>query len=409
MEYITIMSIYFIVPPAVMVASEQKNFILSKKLFHIKKDPYMNVKALILFTLFFANIALSSEEKNNLKTICNSLSLRKKIGQFFIATVLPKNNTNMKINIKKGYPSTPKNAKELIKNCHIGGIIFLGKSDIEEQIELTQKFQELTNIPLFICQDLEPGRVMKSRLSNTTQYPCSQEISQKEDNEIFEIGKSIGKLCNRLGVNVNFAPVVDVNTNLNNQVIGDRSFGTTPDIVTHCAILFMQGLQSQNIISCAKHFPGHGDTIVDSHHDLPIILHNQKRLETIELAPFAQMIKNGIDMIMIGHLLVPALDDSETPTSLSKIIVTDLLRDKFNFDGLIVTDALEMGAIVKHYDPAQAALLALLAGNDLLICCHNIPGAIEIILQAIENNIITEQEIDEHVMRILRAKQIKDQ
>jgi beta-glucosidase-like glycosyl hydrolase len=199
--------------------------------------------------------------------------------------------------------------------------------------------------------------------------------------------------------------VADVNNNPKNPVINDRSFGDNPELVAKHAIAFARGLRDMNIIACAKHFPGHGDTNVDSHYDLPLISHDKERLHAIELAPFKELIAADIPAIMIAHLEIPALESEDNiSSSLSKKIVTDLLRKELGFDGLIITDALDMGGISNQYTNGNAELQALIAGNDILLCPVDVPMAVCAIKKALADQRITEKEIDVHVEKILEIK-----
>ena len=257
-----------------------------------------------------------------------------------------------------------------------------------------------------IGQDLEPGRVGISRLPQMECFFDNQTLGERDEiNMTYSTASAIGKYCKTLGVHINFAPVADVNNNPNNPVINDRSFGDDPELVAQHAIAFAQGLENAGIIACAKHFPGHGDTNVDSHYDLPLILHEAKRLHAIELHPFKELIKNNISAIMVGHLEVPAFEDTQkTPSTVSKKIVTDLLQKELGFKGLIITDGLDMQGITNNYKNGQAELQALLAGNDILLSPVDVPAAVVAIKQAIADQRITEQEIDVHVKKIMDIK-----
>ena len=339
-------------------------------------------------------------------TTIQDLTLDEKIGQLFMVTAVADEEIAQETIAKKTYRVDKEYIEELIQNYHIGGIIFLGKSDYKKQKDRTIDFQNLSSIPLLIGQDLEPGRIGAARFAELINFPSNKAMGLM-DNETFtlEIGKAIGGLGKVLGVDIIFAPVADVNNNPDNPVINDRSFGANPALVAKHSIAFAQGLNSMNVIACAKHFPGHGDTNIDSHYDLPIIRHDKKRLNTIELYPFKDLIAQNIPAIMIAHLSVPALDDQNNlPSSLSKKIVTDLLRNELGFNGLIITDGLDMESITKNYSDGNAELQALLAGNDILLCSTNVPAAINAIKQAVTNNIITEKEIDAHVAKILEIK-----
>ncbi len=336
----------------------------------------------------------------------NQLTLDQKIGQLFMVAAVADEEIAKDFLSKKSYRMDKEYIEQLITQYHIGGIIYLGKSDTKKQIERTQYFQNISAIPLLVGQDLEPGRVGVSRLQTMQKFHNNQKLGQiNSEEETYQTALEIGKFCKQLGVHINFAPVADVNNNPNNPVINDRSFGDDPELVTQHAIAFAQGLRDAGIIACAKHFPGHGDTNVDSHFDLPLIPHNKKRLHAIELAPFKQLIANNIPAIMIGHLEVPAFEEQiKLPSSLSKKIVTDLLRKELGFEGLIITDGLDMGGITHYYSDGQAELHALLAGNDILLSPVDVPAAVAAIKKALSENRISEQEINTHVEKILHIK-----
>lgn len=363
----------------------------------------MNVRSFFILYSYFSIFTFTfCHAKFNIK----DLTLDQKIGQLFMVAAVSDEDIAMDTIEKKPYRMDKEYIEELIATYHIGGIIFLGKSDYQKQINRTHHFQSLSAIPLLIGQDLEPGRVGASRLPQECNFPCNKTLGTHNSVEhTYQTALHIGELCRELGVHINFAPVADVNNNPNNPVINDRSFGDNPELVTQHAIAFTQGLHDTSIIACAKHFPGHGDTNVDSHYDLPLISHDKKRLHAIELAPFKQLIAAGIPAIMIAHLAVSAFEDQHNlPSSLSKKIVTDLLRNKLNFEGLIITDGLDMGGVTKNYANGQAELQALLAGNDILLCPFDVPAGVAAIKQAIVDGRITEQEIDGHVEKILKIK-----
>jgi len=334
------------------------------------------------------------------------LTLDEKIGQLFMVAAVVDEEIAHQCIQRKSYRLDKEYIEQLIKEYHIGGIIYLGKSDIKKQIARTQYFQSISTIPLLIGQDLEPGRVGKALLDIMDVFPSNKTFGERNDLEhTYKAAFAIGKLCKMLGVDINFAPVADVNNNPNNPVINDRSFGDDPELVTQHTIAFAQGLHDAGIIACAKHFPGHGDTNVDSHYALPIIAHDKKRLHAIELYPFKKLIANNIPAIMIAHLEVPAFENQkQLPSSLSKAIVTDLLQKELGFSGLIITDGLDMRGVTHYYSDGQAELQALLAGNDILLSPVNVPAAVTAIKQALADNLITEQEIDTHVTKILEVK-----
>lgn len=360
----------------------------------------MNIRSFLLLVLFFhTSTFLATFDINN-------LTLDEKIGQLFMVAAVSDEEIAKDIMEKKPYRLDKEYIEELIAQYHIGGIIFLGKSDYQKQIIRTQHFQNLSIIPLLIGQDLEPGRIGGARFSELAHFPNNKALGAMNNTEYtHNIGKAIGGLARTVGVHIVFAPVADVNNNPDNPVINDRSFGDNPELVAKHAIAFAQGLQSMGIIACAKHFPGHGDTNVDSHYDLPLILHDKERLHAIELAPFKELIAKNIPAFMTAHLAVDALEEQENlPSSLSRKIVTDLLRKELGFNGLIITDGLDMGGVTKNYGNGQAELHALLAGNDILLCPVDVPAATTAIKQALADGRVTEQEIDAHIEKILRVK-----
>lgn len=307
---------------------------------------------------------------------------------------------------KKPYRLDKEYIEELIAKYHIGGIIFLGKSDYTKQIERTKYFQRLSSIPLLIGQDLEPGRVGASRFPDFAHFPNNEQLGSLDDEEYtYHIGNIIGNIGKKIGLHIIFAPVADVNNNPNNPVINNRSFGDNPELVARHAIAFARGLHDTGMIACAKHFPGHGDTNVDSHYDLPLIAHDKERLHAVELAPFKKLIATNIPAIMVAHLEVPAFEDQKNlPSSLSKKIVTDLLRKELGFNGLVITDSLHMYGVTKYFNPGEYELYGLLAGNDILLCPFDVPAGVAAIKQAIAENRISEKEIDAHVEKILAIK-----
>lgn len=297
---------------------------------------------------------------------------------------------------------------QLIQKYKIGGLIFFQGGPVR-QANLVNKYQEISDVPLMIAMDLEWGLGM--RLDSTISYPYQmalgalQEEVPGQENLIYEMGAEIARQCRRMGIHVNFAPVVDVNNNPANPVINYRSFGEDKINVAKKSIAYMKGMQDHKVLATAKHFPGHGDTGTDSHYDLPLIKHNRERLDSLELYPFRELIKNGIGSIMIAHLSIPALDDTKNlPSTLSKPIVTGLLKEELNFEGLIFTDAMNMRGLTKYFSPGVADAQAVIAGNDILEFSLNIPKAISEIKKAIKDGRISQKEIDAKCKKILAAK-----
>ena len=360
------------------------------------------MKTKINFILLAISILISASYCFDIK----DLTIEQKIGQLFMVAAVADENLAHDCIHHKSYRMDKDYIEHLITQYHIGGIVYLGKSDYHKQIERTQHFQNISEIPLIIGQDLEPGRVGAARLPDVCNYPSNQSLGENNDLEkTYQTSFAIGNLCKTLGVHINFAPVADVNSNPDNPIINDRAFSNDPGLVACHAYAFVTGLHDAGIIACAKHFPGHGDTRVDSHLSLPRINHTKERLEAIELYPFKKLIAQNIPAIMVGHLSVSAYEATpDTPATMSYSIVTELLRNKLGFQGLIITDALDMAAVTLHYENGSPELHALLAGNDILLCPVDVPAAVSAIKKALADRLISEQEIDAHIERILLIK-----
>lgn len=326
------------------------------------------------------------------ETKLSDMTLEEKIGQLFMVTTYSNQD-------EKDY----KYIESLILRHKIGGLIFMQGSP-DKQVELINRYQSLSDIPLMISMDAEWGLSM--RLKQTRAYPRNMTLGAiKNDSLLYLMGKQMAKEMRRVGVHVNFAPVVDVNNNANNPVINFRSFGENRYRVARKGIMISNGMQDEGVIACAKHFPGHGDTEVDSHYDLPVINHSLQRLDSIELYPFSKLINSGVKSVMVSHLYIPSLDTSKNVgASLSPKIIKGLLREKMGYDGLVFTDALNMKGVTKYYPTGEVSLKALMAGNDFLLSPVDVPKAIRTIGIAVSSGKITEAELDVHVARILKAK-----
>jgi len=291
----------------------------------------------------------------------------------------------------------------LVREYKVGGLIYFQGGPVR-QAHMTNRFQREAKVPLMVSIDAEWGLGM--RLDSTIKYPYQMALGGIEDESlIYEMGKEIARQSKRLGIQVNFAPVVDINNNPNNPVIGFRSFGEDKLNVSSKALAYMKGMQEQNVLASAKHFPGHGDTEVDSHYGLPVINFSRHRLETMELYPFKQLMNEGLGSVMVAHMSIPALDSTENQAStLSKSIVTDLLKEEMGFEGLVFTDALNMQAVAAQYAPGIVDVKALLAGNDMLLNTMDVKTTIEEVKKAIQNGEITQEEIDRRVKKVLAAK-----
>lgn len=328
--------------------------------------------------------------------VIENMSVEEKIGQMIFSSI---SGTELGAEEEK-----------LIHQYKVGGII-VNKKNITSPSQMVAYMNSLkeenkNNVPLFFGIDQEGGRIAKLP-GDLRAIPSHFEIGKQNDPSFaFEIGTVLGKLVSSFGFNVNFAPVLDINSNPENPVIGDRSFGINPDVVSKLGIQMMKGIQGENIIPAIKHFPGHGDTSVDSHDELPVVQKTMPELEQMELIPFKQAIAEGADMVMIAHILLPSIDP-EFPSSMSEAIITDLLREKIGFDGVVITDDMTMEAITNSFDIGKASVMSVKAGADIVMVAHefeNVVKAITALTTAVENGEITEERIDQSVERILKLK-----
>jgi len=292
---------------------------------------------------------------------------------------------------------------DYIEKYGIGGVCYFG-SGAMRQAKQNNAWQEQSRVPLLTAIDGEWGLGM--RLDSTLSFPYQMTLGSVNNNYLIqEMGKEIGKQCQRIGLHMNFAPVVDINSNPKNPVINSRSFGDCPEKVSEKALAYMKGLQDQDILASAKHFPGHGDTDSDSHKTLPLINHTYERMDSVELVPFKKLINNGLSGVMIAHLSIPALEEEKKLAStLSPKIINGLLRDSLQFKGLVITDALDMDGVTKYVEPGEIEVRALLAGNDLLLLSKDVPKAISSISAALNNGRIDYIYFEEKVKKILKYK-----
>lgn len=358
----------------------------------------------ILFTIFLVlNLQsfgqgvtppfIIDHNKKWVDSIFRTLTLEEKIGQL----LLPRGNYS-------GKPHDIGMLKKWVTDYKIGGIVFFA-SNPTTQASITNELQALSRVPLFIGQDFEWGVGM--RLDSTDRFPYAATIGaiKGDDHLVEEMGKEVARQCKRIGVHINYAPVVDVNNNPNNPVINFRSFGSDKYQVTAKGLAYMKGMQSQRLFCTAKHFPGHGDTDADSHHALPLINHDKKRLHDIELYPFRQLIDHGLSGIMTAHLNIPALEpQSGLASTFSKNIITNLLKEELGFQGLTFTDAMEMEGAVKNFPKGEAMVQAILAGNDVLETFMDVPQTVEAIKNAIKTKKLSISLLDAKVKKILMAK-----
>jgi|LSQX01.1.fsa_nt_gb beta-N-acetylhexosaminidase len=306
----------------------------------------------------------------------------------------------------------------LIREYHVGGVILFRENvkETEQTVRLVDQLQKAAGaIPLFIAIDQEGGMVV--RLQTGTVMPGNMALGAARSPETtYKVAKAIGEELNALGINVNFAPVMDVNNNPDNPVIGIRSFGSDPQLVAEMGTAYIKGLHDAGVAAVAKHFPGHGDTSVDSHLGLPSIPHDLERLEAVELVPFREAIKQGVDMIMTAHVTFPAIDSTQAvsrldgkpvflPATLSEKVLTELVRNKLGFNGVIVTDSLKMKAIEDHFGPGEAVVMAVKAGADIVLMPGDLEEALQALLEEIRAGRISEARVDASVKRILELKQ----
>lgn len=327
------------------------------------------------------------------------MTLEQKVGQMFIA----------------GFesPFIDEHVTKIIKECHIGNIIYFSRNlkNPKQLFEMNKELQKMAfkenNAPLFISIDQEGGMVTRIP-SGATFFPGNMALSAGGTREdAYNEGCYCGEELNALGINMNLAPVLDTNNNPNNPVIGVRSYGEDPKRVAEFGTAYIKGLQEKGVIATGKHFPGHGDTSTDSHLDLSLVPHDKKRLNEVEMYPFKEAIKNGLGAIMSAHVIFPAYESEKLPATLSKKVLTDLLRGELHFSGLILTDCMEMKAIATYFGTEKAAVMAVEAGADLICISHTLEkqtGAYNNLLDAVKSGRISEEKIDESVKRILAYK-----
>jgi len=360
----------------------------------------------ILLTTFIClfNISFGQNSSNPLLTsdyeaqekwvdsVYQSMSLKEKVGQLFMIMVFSNQDMNANRNVIRE-----------IKENNIGGLIY-SKGGPVRQAKLNNEYQAISKLPLLIGMDAEWGLGM--RLDSTYSFPWNMTLGAIKDNALIEqVGKHIGEHCKRLGVHFNFAPVVDINTNPKNPIIGNRSFGEDKDNVATKGLAFMKGMQSVGVLATAKHFPGHGDTDQDSHKTLPTINFDEKRIDSIEFYPYKVLFKEGLSSVMVAHLNIPSLEPrAGYPSTLSKNIVTNILKDRLGFNGLIFTDALNMKGVSNFSDSGDVDLAAFKAGNDILLISENISAGIAKIMEAYVKGDIIEERLAHSVKKVLQAK-----
>ena len=326
-------------------------------------------------------------------SVFNSLTPKERIGQLFL--VRAHTNLGQKFIDSVG---------TVIKNEQLGGLVVFQGGPVRH-LDMINNYQKVSKVPLLVTFDGEWGLGM--RLQDSTQsFPYQMTLGALQDNSmLYDMGREVAKDFLRLGMHFNFAPTVDINNNPKNPVIGFRSFGDNKENVTAKSGAYMKGMVDGGILASIKHFPGHGDTDVDSHYDLPKLNFSRERLEELELFPFRELIKQGAPSVMVGHMDIPVLDNTPNlPSSISKKVVTDLLRKQLGFQGLTVTDAMNMKGVTKFFPNGEADILAIEAGHDLLELSENSARAIGLVEKSIQSGRLKQADIDARVKRILAAK-----
>ncbi len=337
-------------------------------------------------------LTFRNPETDWIDSVMSTLTLEQRVAQLMVVRV-PLNLTDKQLRA----------FSEEVNGYGVGGVCFFAGT-AERQVPMTRRLQKDASVPLLVCIDGEWGLGM--RLKDLFSFPKNAAFGQLRpdaDSIVYRMGEEIGRQCREMGIHVNFAPVVDINSNPKNPVIGTRSFGTDRERVAQLGIMYALGQQSQNVLATAKHFPGHGDTDKDSHLELPVINHTAAYIDSVDTYPFRRLIQAGVGGVMVAHLQVKALDP-ERPSSLSPRIVGGLLRQKLGFEGLVVTDGLDMKGVTNTYGEGQGELAALIAGNDILLLPPDVPKAIEVIKTAAEKNDSIRSLVDYHCRRVLKAK-----
>jgi beta-N-acetylhexosaminidase len=357
----------------------------------------------IVFLLFISQLLSAQPEKIDIESgrmkegvwvdsVYNQMTFDQRVGQLFMVSAFS-NKDSLHV----------KSIDNLINCYHIGGLLFL-QGGPGRQAKLTNRYQKMSKVPLFIGIDAEWGLAM--RLDSINRFPWNMTLGAIQDvNLIKKVGVEYGKQAHRMGIHFNFAPVLDINTNPKNPIIGNRSFGENKVNVTDRAMALMKGIQSQGVFATGKHFPGHGDTAVDSHLSLPVVTFTKERLNDTEFYPYKRLFNEGLASVMVAHLNVPSLEPREGfPSSISYNVVTNVLQKELGFNGLIFTDALNMKGASNFKKPGEIDLEAFLAGNDILLFPENVPVALETFCVAMQDSVISEERLAHSVKKILKYK-----
>lgn len=327
-------------------------------------------------------------------SVMANMSLRQKVAQLMVIRV--------PLNLE-GKPQ--RDFEQVLRETEVGGVCFF-VGTAKQTLPLIKRFQSISRVPLLVCIDAEWGLGM--RLADCYSFPKNGDfglLPHEMDTLLYDMGREIGYQCRNMGIHINFAPVVDVNSNPDNPVIGPRSFSADPNRVAQLGIQYMKGMQSQGVMAVAKHFPGHGDTKTDSHFDLPIINHTRAYMDTIDLLPFQRLIDAGVEGVMTAHLQVNAYEpEANHPSSLSGHLVSELLRKRMGFTGMVITDGLDMKGVTKYYKDGEGELAAFVAGTDILLLPPDVPQAIDRICRAAESDPQMLQLVEMRCRRVLRTK-----
>lgn len=367
------------------------------------RSPRSSLVGALVITLVFAPLAGAQVERaasaSWVEETLKSMSLDEKVGQLIVPAMVGMFTPQSSEGFQK--------IRRDIAEFHVGGYHLLGDVNILHDpvgvALLINRMQEMARVPLLITADLEGGAGLRYR--GATRLPRAMAIGATFDQEMaYEAGRITASEARAIGINVNFYPVADVNNNPRNPIINIRSFGGDPELVSSMVRAYIAGLQEWGVLATAKHFPGHGDTSVDSHLELPVIEADRDRLDRIELVPFKEAIKSGVGAVMTAHIALPKVDPSKVPATLSEKVLTDLLRRQMGFQGLIFTDAMDMRGVAAHYPGGEAAVRALKAGADIILYPPDTAEAFNAIKQAVISGQIPEKRIDESVRRILWAK-----
>jgi beta-glucosidase-like glycosyl hydrolase len=357
-----------------------------------KKNIRVIILAMAIFAAFFSGKKQERPERDKVEEIIAKMSLREKVGQLFI------------IEYSDKYDLEDPYFDKLIKRDKIGGLILM-EMDIDKYIERINRFQTMSKIPLLISVDGEWGASM--RFDTLTQFPRNMQLGALSSPDlVYQVGRAMAKQFVRLGIHINYAPTIDINNNPLNPVIGQRSFGDDREKVAQYGAAIIKGMQDGGIMTSAKHFPGHGDTETDSHKALPVLTFERTRLDSLELYPFRHVIKEGVAMVMVGHLSVPSLDPTGVPSSISYPIITELLKKEMGFEGIVVTDALGMKGVAEYIPRERVAIESFKAGSDILL----MPPAerresISAFLKAVRKGEISKERVDESLRKILKMKE----